>query len=93
MRAVSGARVRRRLGYHHDHRRVGATGMVVLMEPGGRPSLGQVSSCQCTMVAVQKMVVIGRRVAAGRAVRRVLSESTHLPLALPVAHAGSVLLS
>ena len=50
MRAVSGARVRRRLGYHHDHRRVGATGMVVLMEPGGRPSLGQVSSCQCTMV-------------------------------------------
>ena len=44
------ARVRRRLGYHHDHRRVGATGMVVLMEPGGRPSLGQVSSCQCTMV-------------------------------------------
>ena len=79
MRAVSGARVRRRLGYHHDHRRVGATGMVVLMEPGGRPSLGQVSSCQL--------------VHHGRAVRRVLSESTHLPLALPVAHAGSVLLS
>ena len=25
-------------------------GMVALMEPGGRPSLGQVSSCQCTMV-------------------------------------------
>ena len=41
MRAVSGARVRRRLGYHHDHRRVGATGMVVLMEPGvGPPSNG-----------------------------------------------------
>ena len=81
MRAVSGARVRRRLGYHHDHRRVGATGMVVLMEPGGRPSLGQVSSCQCTMVGP---------CACGASV---LSESTHLPLALPLAHAGRVLLS
>ena len=46
------ARVRRRLGHHHDHRRVGATGMVGLMGPGGRPSLAQVSSCQCIMVAV-----------------------------------------
>ena len=27
-------RRRVRLGYHHDHRRVGATGMVVLMQPG-----------------------------------------------------------
>jgi hypothetical protein len=59
------ARVRRRLGHHHDHRRVGATGMVVLMEPGGRPSLGQVSSCRCIMVAVGRRqwdLVVGRAV-------------------------------
>ena len=77
-----------RLGYHiHDHRRVGATGMASLMEPGvtvGPPSNGQVddwavSSCQC---------INGRA-----APYTCFPSQAHLPLALPWARAGSVMVS
>jgi hypothetical protein len=73
-----------RLGYHiHDHRRVGATGAVVLMEP----SNGQVTGHWAVCSAVSSCMVVGPCTV------HVLSESTHLPLALPGAHAGSVMVS
>ena len=73
-----------RLGYHiHDHRRVGATGAVVLMEPPN----GQVTGHWAVCSAVSSCMVVGPCTV------HVLSESTHLPLALPGAHAGSVMVS
>ena len=73
-----------RLGYHiHDHRRVGATGAVVLMEP----SNGQVTGHWAVCSAASSCIMVGPCTV------HVLSESTHLPLALPGAHAGSVMVS
>ncbi len=73
-----------RLGHHiHDHRRVGATGAVVLMEP----SNGQVTGHWAVCSAVSSCIMVGPCTV------HVLSESTHLPLALPGAHAGSLMVS
>ena len=57
-----------RLGYHiHDHRRVGATGMVVLLEPGvGPPSKGQVDDW-----AVSSCIGVGPRRTRAFRVRRI----------------------
>ena len=72
------------LGYHiRDHRRVGATGAVVLMEPPN----GQVTGHWAVCSAVSSCMVVGPCTV------HVLSESTHLPLSLPGAHAGSVMVS